>query len=179
MIVADRGIGGISQIGTIDRIAKNFTHTTVSGNDRNSVSFIGVGPNISRNIQSDAIPSFDYRVSHQDIAQAERVIRKCTIAAGRAFEIAAGVEFHPPYRPASGIDYKHRVAVMVKSDTVGNEILRASRNSCIGSSHARIRNYTAEGNAVIHRLYAKNFFAIYRRRSRTIGSRAGYFPNPS
>ena len=52
-------------------------------------------------------------MSDEDIAQTERVGRKCGIAPGGTFEVSVPVEFHLPKRSPSGIDIEE-IALLIE-----------------------------------------------------------------
>jgi hypothetical protein len=163
MIVADRGIGRISQFRGIHRIAKDLANTTLFGYDCDGVSFVSVNPNISGDIERYAIPALEYGMSHKNIAQAKRVSCECGIASGSACKGSIWVEFRMlevdfPKRTARCVNDKYRIAALVESDTVCDKILcGAGWNSSISTSDARTRHSPTQADAVIHGLNAKHF----------------------
>ena len=119
MIVSDRRVRRTSQSIGIYRIAKNFRHASIFGNDGDGVTLIGVDPNIAGNIERYAVSSFQNRVGDKNIAQAERVVGECGVTFSLTLENSLPIELNFPKCTPCSIDDKH-VSLMIEGNTVGD-----------------------------------------------------------
>jgi hypothetical protein len=98
-IISDGRIRRISESIGVYGIAKNFRDAAIFGNNRDSVSFISVNPNIASDIKRYTISTLQNRMSHQDIAQTERVRCKGRVTTDGTLEISSPIQFSKE-RPA-------------------------------------------------------------------------------
>ena len=98
----------------VDRIPENFNDFSLSGNHCYRIALIGIHPDIFLAIESYAVAALENRMSDNDIAQAQRVSRKCGVASDRTFEVSLAIEFHLPERSPSGIDIE-KIALVIES----------------------------------------------------------------